>query len=652
MSRLIFFFVNILIIFLSPIILRAGIFSYTGDIFYHYYPLRYFAQLQLSNGHFPFWNPYVFAGMPFQANIQTALFYPLNLIFYFLPLKTSFNFTVFIHLFLGGVFIYLLGKTIKFKNFFSFLAILGLCFSAYVLGQTTIGHLTIFSGYFWFPLILLLVFRIRKNLFFLIIFSLACSLQIFSGHPQAFFLSLFSLALFLIFYRHRIKNILFGLAIAFCIVALQLLPSMELESCSLRALANGWGYNLAASYSLPFKNLINLIFPDFWGSPLKGAKMLFSEYFELHCLYLGIIFFIFYFFSLFEKKRGWEKYFCSLNLFALLFSFGLFTPYYYLSYLFLPGIEKLRVPGRFFYLFLFTVIILAISQLQKLISSRRKKKLYYPILFLFVFFELYFFNHKYIYLDRGRAFDSTAVIRYLQKESGNFRLTTLDDLPNPNKTMLYQLENLDGYEATIPQGYIRYLARMNQRPFSNTARGEIINYRSPYLSLLGVKYLVTTQKMDLPVVFSDGDLKIYENRKALGKFSLWPDFSPETISNLKELPWTDRLTVFSPNKFVLDTFSLYSGNLLIADAYFPGWQIFIDGKKQPKEKIFDFLNAVFLASGRHKIYSIYNPVSWKIGFYLSISVLTILALFGIFTLTFSTPLRAGSFPLPSRERGG
>ncbi len=40
---------------------------------------RLFAAVSLKQGVIPFWNPYVFSGMPFFADVQAAVLYPLNL---------------------------------------------------------------------------------------------------------------------------------------------------------------------------------------------------------------------------------------------------------------------------------------------------------------------------------------------------------------------------------------------------------------------------------------------------------------------------------------------------------------------------------------------------------------------------------------------
>src|SRR2546426_8702641 len=64
--------------FFRDILLQKAFFW--EDFIYQYYPFRNFAAVSLKNGQLPLWNPYTFNGMPFQADIQTALFYIPNLL--------------------------------------------------------------------------------------------------------------------------------------------------------------------------------------------------------------------------------------------------------------------------------------------------------------------------------------------------------------------------------------------------------------------------------------------------------------------------------------------------------------------------------------------------------------------------------------------
>ncbi len=71
-----------------------------------FYPWRLFAARTLHQGFLPLWNPYQFCGTPFVANSQSAVFYPLNLLFVLLPTSTAFGVSALLHLALTGWLMY------------------------------------------------------------------------------------------------------------------------------------------------------------------------------------------------------------------------------------------------------------------------------------------------------------------------------------------------------------------------------------------------------------------------------------------------------------------------------------------------------------------------------------------------------------------
>src|SRR6266404_3377252 len=52
-----------------------------ADVVRMTYPWRILSMDLLKQGIFPLWNIYAFAGNPLLANLQSAVFYPLNIIF-------------------------------------------------------------------------------------------------------------------------------------------------------------------------------------------------------------------------------------------------------------------------------------------------------------------------------------------------------------------------------------------------------------------------------------------------------------------------------------------------------------------------------------------------------------------------------------------
>src|SRR5689334_2013208 len=66
------------VIFFRNILFKSAFFW--EDFMYFYYPARNFAAVSMAGGELPLWNPFTLNGMPFQADIQTALFYVPNML--------------------------------------------------------------------------------------------------------------------------------------------------------------------------------------------------------------------------------------------------------------------------------------------------------------------------------------------------------------------------------------------------------------------------------------------------------------------------------------------------------------------------------------------------------------------------------------------
>lgn len=73
------------------------------DALAQYFPWRDFAGERLRSGHIPLWNPHQFAGAPFAANGQSAVFYPLSLPFWLADTARAFGIAAFVHSLLAAL---------------------------------------------------------------------------------------------------------------------------------------------------------------------------------------------------------------------------------------------------------------------------------------------------------------------------------------------------------------------------------------------------------------------------------------------------------------------------------------------------------------------------------------------------------------------
>src|SRR5581483_6173851 len=75
---------------------------FVNDLLFGYGPIRTFLKDQLSQGRFPLWNQYLWAGQPFFADPNTQMVYPPNYLSLLFPLGYGYSVFFAIHMALAG----------------------------------------------------------------------------------------------------------------------------------------------------------------------------------------------------------------------------------------------------------------------------------------------------------------------------------------------------------------------------------------------------------------------------------------------------------------------------------------------------------------------------------------------------------------------
>lgn len=139
------------------------------------------------------------------------------------------------------------------------------------------------------------------------------------------------------------------------LAAVQLLPLYELGTFSFRGA--GVPYQFATQYSMPAINLITLLFPFFfseagryWGPWSPWEIAIYPGIMPLLLALVGLLF----------RRHRQVLFFAVLGTLALVLAQGEQSPWQLHRFLAeLPGFSSLRAPGRFSYLFLLSVAVLA-----------------------------------------------------------------------------------------------------------------------------------------------------------------------------------------------------------------------------------------------------------------------------------------------------
>ncbi len=316
-------------------------------------------------GEIPLWNPYNYAGHPFIADTQAAIFYPVRLISIALsPFVGGWSYAllqaeVIAHYWLGSLWMYLFVRTSTHSHLAGLISAVTITYGGYLTGYPPL-QLAILEAGIWLPLVLLSIYKASETghwqAGWLALGALALGSSLLAGHPQT---SLFISYILIAYIIHRAAKQRIGwsstlLAIAgliglgFGLAAVQILPGLEYTRLTVRAKMD---FNALAG-GFPFSDLIVFLLPNvttFW-SPL----------------YSGVIALMLAGLALWRRvESAW--FWGGVALIALFASFGGATPLYHLAHLTLPGFAMFRGQERAAYLIAHSIAILAglgVSALQ------------------------------------------------------------------------------------------------------------------------------------------------------------------------------------------------------------------------------------------------------------------------------------------------
>lgn len=356
-----------------------------GDLAGFLYPTYHFAQEWLTRGILPLWNPYIFGGTPFLADIQTALFYPPNLLTYLLsnPLQyRDLEHLSVLHFYIAGAGMYaflrfgpLPGNGRRLNRFSCLAGALAFAFSD--LFVTHFGNLNLIASAAWLPPVLLFFSKavdsvaqplskgaktaFRLPLSYGLLSGVTLALAFFAGHIQPFLFIVLSLALYAGYtiavergaWRRVALVFVVTLAVGAGLSAITLVPALELTRLSVRS---AFTYAEAAQFSLPPIEVVGMLVPGFFG---RGPENAWGPWARVEAGYLGVLPLILAFFAVILRRNRRTMFFVLIAIAGLLLALGGYAIVHGWLYQFVPGFGQLRAPARFVLLLDFGLAVLA-----------------------------------------------------------------------------------------------------------------------------------------------------------------------------------------------------------------------------------------------------------------------------------------------------
>ncbi|MFA6232678.1 MAG: YfhO family protein [Bacteroidota bacterium] len=413
---------NVIFISLLALLLIAFFHEafFSGKVFYvpdNASPIAYeegYLKQADAAGENPFWNPYVFSGMPTWGSSSPG--HGMYMHTFLDPLKPMVIMQVYgwvqsainilplppmfwdiFNFLLLGVFVYFLGKRRSFEPWVAFLVAVSVVFSLYSLNWIMAGHNTKITVFAFLPAVLLLVDLLfqKRTLPRIALLVLAMHFAFNSGHVQMVFYSIIAVVMYLLYKWYAgesfgkvamVTAITIGsAAFAFFMLSGPYFAAWEYKDFSIRgagsggsghaSAASGLDYDYATLWSFSPIEVITFFVPSFagFGSPTYWGTMTFTE----SPIYLGVVISFFALLGvILRPKDKFVHLWVALGLVALLVSFGRnFSPLYDLFFNYIPLFNNFRIPSMILFLMALCMGMLAgvgLTEIVRLIRERKR----------------------------------------------------------------------------------------------------------------------------------------------------------------------------------------------------------------------------------------------------------------------------------------
>jgi hypothetical protein len=256
-------------------------------------------------------------------------------------------------------------------------------------------------------------------------------------------------------------------------------------------------------------------------------------------------------------------------------------------------------------------------------------------------------------LPRAQVFPSLPAIEAIAADRTLFRVAGFGDSLPPNAAMAYGLADPRGYDGVAPRHYTDLLGRA----FGPAMAHRIDKHGAlSVVDLLNVKYIVGNAVAGAPVPHwvpvTTAPVVVYRNDHVFPRAwlvdravvrddastlawvvaatsdlrheapiadALRADASPEPSGS--EGAGEVAISRYEPTEVELTTRASGRRLLVLADAWYPGWAVYVDGRPSAIVRAYHALRAVPVPGGQHVVRFSYEPASVRIGIAISAGAL-------------------------------
>ena len=472
------------------------------------YAVHQFTRISVLDFHqFPHWNPYYYGGTPFFANAQNTFFTITDLLSIISPtIEFAMTFIGPLILFLAGIFMFFLMRTLRFEPIISFVSGVVFMFGGFLIETAKLaGNEYRIAAYIWMPLLFLFCIKSIRSKAWLkhsILIGIILAVIVHTGAIDFFLWIILFVSLFFAFnligknFKKRIIKItLIGIVFSlvfFGLIAIKLFPLMEYKDFSNKK--TGFSFEQSLGSHLKIEKFSDLI------KPVKYMILPSDIHYPIN---IGFIAFILMLFSFCNWRNKYVIFlFLSVIIFFLI-STGSFL--YFLLWKYVPGFSAQHHIIRSLFVVVFASSVLVgfgLKEFLRIIKSRfnlTKKAVYIicSVIILIFLFETSYFTDELNYfhtipprkiMDFRQELNQNHLLQYIRQQPGIFRIHNFNtnmvggyaqSVATPLKLqILYGFNNI-----WIPEYFNVYLGIAHNAP-------------EKFYSMLNTKYIYSNEPLN------------------------------------------------------------------------------------------------------------------------------------------------------------
>jgi Bacterial membrane protein YfhO len=553
---------------------------FASDLMNDRYPVRVELSRALKAGNLALWTPLIYNGFPLQANPESGITYPVNLILFgiFSP-ALAFNISILLKFLLAAIFLFLYLRAIGINHWASLFGAIAFSWCGFFVAH--LKHLNMHDAGIWIPLMLLFLekYHAQKKLFWLMLTSLILGIQILAGHPQITYYTVLLLTAYFLWQElpgnKTVKSIakIIGVLVLFVVLGIalgmiQILPTLELTNLSERS--GGVTYQFATQNPYYLPDVFTFIYPYINGDPGKAEYLAQGVFWEDYG-YVGLLplaFALYAIIATFQKNR-YTRFFAGTFIISFILMLGDKGVLYKILFYVLPGLNYFRFHTRFILLVDIALAILAAIGLSKALSKRGHWL--YILIIAITIIDLYSMQKRQnpvVPREQWEKLPFTAEV--IKHDTGLFRIYSIGAVEShsaaytiakgwegdltpyiqqreflqPSINMLWEISSADGYINMVPRylitmwgnekqfGLIQQTGRMNQDR-------QIIEMSPAFSNIINaftIKYILSAWNLvnpNLQLVGNFGGILLYENITVFPRAYLVPQAIPLSDENAR-----------------------------------------------------------------------------------------------------------------------